>query len=85
MTTFELFLETGFSHILDINGYDHILFVIVLCAAYNLDAWKKVLWLITSFTVGHSVTLVLAANDFIKVDGTLTELMIAITILIAAL
>lgn len=85
MTTFELFLETGFYHILDINGYDHILFVIVLCSAYNPDAWRKIFWLITSFTVGHSVTLFLAANDFIKVDSTLTELMIALTILIAAI
>ncbi len=85
MTTFELFLETGFHHILDIQGYDHILFVIVLCSAFDLDKWKKILWLITSFTIGHSVTLVLAANDFINVDSTLTELMIAVTILAAAI
>lgn len=85
MTTFELFLETGFHHILDIKGYDHILFVIVLCAAYSLDSWKKILWLITSFTIGHSVTLFLAANDFIHVETRITELLIAVTILAAAL
>ncbi len=84
MTTFELFLETGFHHILDIKGYDHILFVIVLCAAYSPDAWKKILWLITSFTIGHSVTLFLAANNYINVDSTVTELLIAVTILAAS-
>ncbi|MEL7146527.1 MAG: HupE/UreJ family protein [Bacteroidota bacterium] len=85
MTTFELFLETGFYHILDIKGYDHILFVVVLCAAFSPDSWRKIFWLITSFTIGHSVTLFLAANDLIHVDGTLTELLIAVTIMLAAM
>jgi len=85
MSTFELFLETGFYHILDINGYDHILFVIVLCAAYNADAWKKVLWLLTSFTIGHSITLFLASKNLIDVDTKVTELLIAVTILMASL
>ena len=85
MTTFELFLETGFFHILDVNGYDHILFVAVLCAAYSPDSWKKILWLITSFTLGHSITLFLAANDLIRIDSKVTELLIAITIMLAAI
>ena len=85
MTTFELFLETGFTHILDIQGYDHILFVAVLCAAYSPDSWRKIFWLITSFTVGHSITLFLAANDLIDVNGKITELMIAVTIMMAAI
>ena len=85
MTTFELFLETGFYHILDIRGYDHILFVAVLCASFSPDSWRKIIWLITSFTAGHSVTLFLAANDMIHVDGTVTELLIAVTIMLAAI
>ena len=55
-----------------------------MCAAYSLATWKKILWLITSFTIGHSITLFLAANDFIKVDSSITELLIAVTILAAA-
>ncbi len=85
MTQFELYLGIGFYHILDVLGYDHILFVIVLCAAYTLNAWKKILWMITSFTLGHSITLFLASTGWVKVDPAFTELMIALTILFAAL
>lgn len=85
MTPFELYLRTGLEHILDIRGYDHILFVVVLCAAFEPNAWKKIIGLVTSFTIGHSVTLILASRELISVDSDLTELLIAITILVAAM
>ncbi|MGB3466614.1 MAG: HupE/UreJ family protein [Cyclobacteriaceae bacterium] len=85
MTPFELYLETGFHHILDIRGYDHILFVVVLCAAFEPDAWKKIIGLVTSFTIGHSITLILASKELISVNSDLTELLIAVTILMAAI
>jgi len=85
MTQFELFFEVGITHILDVLGYDHILFVIVLCAAFSLNQWNKILWMVTSFTVGHSVTLFLASTGWIRVDSVLTEQLIALTILMAAI
>jgi len=58
---FSTYLELGFSHISDINAYDHILFLVALCAIYSLKEWKKILVLVTAFTIGHSITLALAA------------------------
>ena len=60
MTEFQAYLQLGFSHITDLKGYDHILFLIALCAIYQLKDWKKVLVLVTAFTIGHSITLALA-------------------------
>jgi len=82
---FSIYLSLGFDHILDINGYDHILFVIALCAIYQISEWKKVAILATSFTFGHSVTLALSALDLVSVDSALIEFLIPLTILLTAL
>ena len=73
---FGVYIGLGFDHILDLNGYDHILFVIALCAVYQISDWKKVAILATSFTFGHSVTLALSALDMVSVDGGLIEFLI---------
>lgn len=86
MHPFELYFGLGQDHILDYaNGYDHILFVLALCAVYVLRDWKKILILITAFTVGHSVTLALATLRLVNFDTALVEFLIPITILITAL
>ncbi|HQQ83682.1 MAG TPA: HupE/UreJ family protein, partial [Cyclobacteriaceae bacterium] len=52
MSEFEVYFAMGREHILDYaNGYDHILFVVALCAVYVVKDWKRILILITSFTV----------------------------------
>lgn len=79
------FLKLGFEHILDPNGYDHILFVIALAVVYQLRDWKKVLILVTAFTLGHSLTLALSAFSVVSVDAQFIETLIPITILITAL
>ncbi|MFN4146352.1 MAG: HupE/UreJ family protein [Runella sp.] len=85
MSEFQAYLTLGFEHITDPNGYDHILFVVALCAIYAFKDWKKVLILITAFTVGHSITLALATLHILKYSTALIELLIPITILITAL
>ena len=82
---FGSYLELGFDHILDLNGYDHILFLVALCAAYAYREWKKILILVTAFTIGHSITLALSALNIITIDAELIELLIPITILITAI
>ena len=84
MDEFYMYLKLGMEHILDINGYDHILFVLALCAIYVAGDWKKILILVTAFTVGHSVTLALATFKLINVDTDLIELLIPATIFITA-
>jgi hypothetical protein len=85
MSEFELYFGLGKDHILDYNnGYDHILFVIALCALYQLRDWKNVLILVTAFTLGHSITLALSTLDIIRVKVELIEFLIPVTILITA-
>ena len=67
---------------LDILAYDHVLFLIVLAVVFNFNQWKKVVWLITFFTIGHSLTLALAAYDLINVPLNIVEFLIPVTICI---
>jgi len=84
MSEFELYFGLGKDHILDANGYDHILFVIALCILYSISEWKKVLILVTAFTLGHSITLALATLEIINVKSELIEFLIPVTIFITA-
>src|SRR5690606_29026597 len=80
-----LYFGLGKDHILDYaNGYDHILFVVALCAIYLMRDWKKILILVTAFTIGHSITLALATLKIIVVNAELIEFLIPLTIFITA-
>ena len=72
----------GLNHVLDFSAYDHILFLIVLAVVFSFNHWKKVLWLVTLFTIGHSVTLALSAFGILKVRMDLIEFLIPVTIFI---
>lgn len=85
MSEFGIYFELGLDHILDIDGYDHILFIIALCAIYILRDWKQVLILVTAFTIGHSITLALATLRIINFNSEVIEFLIPVTILITAL
>lgn len=86
MSEFQLYFQLGKDHILDYaNGYDHILFVVALCAIYLTRDWKKLLILITAFTVGHSITLALATLKIISVNADLIEFLIPLTIFVTAM
>jgi hypothetical protein len=78
-------VEYGINHVLDINAYDHVLFLIVLTIPYVFKDWKRVLLLVSLFTLGHTLSLVLAAYGVVSVNGQLVEFLIPITILIVAL
>lgn len=84
MSQFQLYFQLGIQHILDLDGFDHILFVVALCAIYVARDWKKILILVTAFTVGHSLTLALATLNVIKVNSDLIEFLIPVTIGITA-
>ncbi len=80
-----VYLRLGLEHILDPRGYDHILFLVALTAVYAPREWLRVVVLVTAFTVGHTITLVLATLDLVRVPSDLVELLIALTILSTAL
>jgi len=74
----------GIEHITDLNGLDHILFIAALCLRYMISDWKKLLILVTAFTIGHSITLALSTLNIITIPRSWTEFFIAVTILITA-
>jgi len=82
---FTSYLNLGFEHILDPGGLDHVLFIAVLSAPFLIKDWKKVLILVTAFTIGHSITLGLASLNIIKINGQLIEILIAASIIVTAL
>ncbi|WP_299047721.1 HupE/UreJ family protein [uncultured Polaribacter sp.] len=82
MDEFILYFKIGLNHVLDFTAYDHILFLIVLAVVFNFNQWKKVFWLVTLFTIGHSLTLALSAYGILKVNMNLVEFSIPATIFI---
>ena len=85
MNPFPFYLTLGFEHIADLAGYDHILFLVALCAVYRIEQWRRILILVTAFTVGHSITLVLVALDIFSIPSNIIKVLIPLTILITAL
>ena len=82
---FTEYLKLGMDHILDPNGYDHILFVTVLCSLYSPEEWKKLVILVTAFTLGHSLTLGLAAFEVVSFSSDVVEILIPVTIILTGL
>jgi hypothetical protein len=78
------YVKQGLFHVLDWNAYDHILFLIALVVVYDFKNWKKVLWLITLFTIGHTLSLVLAAYKIVSVNVNWIEFLIPLTIIVTA-
>lgn len=85
MSQFWLYFKLGLTHVLDINAYDHILFLIALTVPYTFSHWKRVLWLVTIFTLGHTLSLVMSTYGLIRVSTTLVEFLIPLTIMVTAL
>jgi hypothetical protein len=79
-----LYGRLGFKHIIDLGGVDHILFVLALTLRYIWSDWKKLLVLVTSFTIGHSLTLALSTLSMIDISVDWIEFLIPVTILITA-
>ncbi len=84
MNDFSLYLEIGFKHIADWRGIDHILFLAALRQRYQFPDRKKLLILVTAFTIGHSITLAMSVFSFIDVPGDWIEFLIPVTIVITA-
>jgi hypothetical protein len=79
-----LWFQTGFEHITDLAGYDHMLFLLILCSIYSFKNWDWLI-LITAFTIGHSITLALSVLNVVKVPGAIMEFAIPLTIFLSAI
>lgn len=85
MSQFWLYFKLGLHHILSFDGYDHILFLIALMVPYAFKDWKRVFLLVSLFTIGHTLSLLLAVFGIVTVKASLVEFLIPITILITAI
>lgn len=85
MQDFNLYFQLGIEHILTWEALDHILFVAALCLRYLWKDWKKVAILVTAFTIGHSVTLLLTSLGYLNVPVQWIEFLVPLTIAATAL
>lgn len=85
MHNFYIWFTTGISHIINWDAYDHVLFLFALCSIYTFNQWKKMLLLITAFTIGHSLTLVLSVLHVFTLNTAWVEFLIAVTIILTCL
>jgi len=85
MSVFTTYLQLGFLHICSWQATDHLTFLLALCAPYVLADWRRVVALVTSFTLGHSITLALATLGIVGVNAPIIEALIPVTIILTAL
>ncbi|MBP4139879.1 HupE/UreJ family protein [Flavobacterium geliluteum] len=84
MSEFWIYFQIGLKHVLDIHAYDHVLFLIALTVPYSFKDWKRILLLVSVFTIGHTLALLLSVFGIIAVKANIVEFLIPITILITA-
>lgn len=85
MSDLATFINLGFHHIVNPEALDHILFLLALAAVYRRQDWRDALWVITAFTVGHSITLALAVTGALVLPTPIIEFLIPVTIVVTAL
>jgi hypothetical protein len=84
MNDFVFYFKIGWEHIINWSAVDHLFFIAALAAIYMLKDWRQVLILVTAFTIGHAITLVLSAKNILEVNSRLIEFLIPCTIVITA-
>ena len=85
MNDFTFYFSIGWGHIINLEALDHIFFIAALAAIYMLKDWRQVLILVTAFTVGHTITLILSTRRIVEVNETWVEFLIPCTIVVTAL
>lgn len=84
MQDFLFYLKLGWEHIISLDALDHQLFVLALITVYTFKEWKKILILVTAFTIGHSITLALSILDVVRLPSDWIEFLIPLTIVLTA-
>lgn len=85
MSDFWLYVNLGFEHAFDFKAYEHVLFLLLACAAYTFSAWRRLLLVVTVFTLAHCLSVLLAANNIVSVSGKWIAWLIPILLLLVAL
>jgi HupE / UreJ protein len=74
------FAQVGFRHIVAWDAADHILFLLVLAAIYRWRDWRSAMYVVSAFTIGHSITLALAVTNLLVLSPRIVEFLIPVTI-----
>jgi hypothetical protein len=85
MSDFTFYFRFGWEHIINKSALDHIFFIAALAAIYMLKEWRQVLILVTAFTIGHTITLILSTKEIVEVNSKLVEFLIPCTIVFTAI
>lgn len=85
MSEFWVYFQIGLHHVLDIQAYDHVLFLMALVIPFTFKDWQRILLSVTIFTIGHTAALVLSVYHIVVVKANLVEFLIPITILLTAI
>jgi hypothetical protein len=85
MSDFKFYFQFGWEHIINKSALDHIFFIAALAAIYMLRDWKQVLILVTAFTIGHTITLILSTKQIVEVNSNWVEFLIPCTIVLTAI
>lgn len=85
MQDFLFYLNLGWSHIISADALDHQLFILALVAVYAIKDLNKILILVTAFTIGHSLTLILSILDLVRLPSDWIEFFIPLSIVLTAL
>ena len=84
MNGFEAYFKMGWGHILDFHALDHLLFVSALLLVYDFKDWKRILYLLTAFTLGHAISMLIAFSEVFRVSSEWVEFLIPLTIVATA-
>jgi hypothetical protein len=84
MEDFVFYFKLGWQHIISIDAFDHLFFIMALTSIYLLKDIKQVLLLITAFTIGHAISLSLSVLNLVKISSSIVEFLIPISIIITA-
>lgn len=84
MNDFSMYCTIGLRHVLALNAYDHLLFLVLLLAPYVGQEWKKMLLLVSFFTLGHTLSLLVTAFKPLPCSENYIELGILATIFCTA-
>ena len=84
MSGFWVYFQIGLHHVLDIQAYDHVLFMMALVLPFTFKDWKRLLFSVTLFTAGHTTALLLSVYEILVIKASIVELLIPITILSTA-
>ncbi|HEY0356369.1 MAG TPA: HupE/UreJ family protein [Flavisolibacter sp.] len=85
MQDFGFYFRFGWDHIIDNGALDHIFFIAALAAIYMLKDWKQVLILVTAFTVGHAITMILSSKNMVDINSEWVEFLIPCTIMVTGI